>query len=811
MDNTYYDFSNDQEIYDFWMKNHFFESKIDKTMEPYTIIQPPPNVTGVLHIGHALNNTFQDILIRYHKMSGKNTCFVPGLDHGGISTQTVVEKRLLVSGMKKQDISNELLLDEIYKFTSEKKGNIIEQLKKLGCGCDWNKIRYTMDDNASDNVKLFFKELFDQNLIYKGKYIVNWCCRCKTAISYEEVNHRDQNSSLYYIKYKTDTDSETDNYITVATTRPETIFGDVAVAFNPNDDRYNKLQCNVYVPIINRSIPLIADTRTDPSFGTGLVKITPAHSKVDYDIGKTHNLEQLLIITPDGKVCNTDTEFDGLDRFVVRKMVVAKLKELGLLEKVESYKNKIGCCYRCDTVIEQYLSDQWFVKMSEFKNILLDCMLNNKVKFHEDYHKKILIEWLNKDYDWCISREIVFGHKIPVWKCNKCELYSSSLEEICIKCDHCGNSDTTTLTRESFVLDTWFSSGLWAYSVFANKEELDYYFPSNVLITGKDILFFWVGRMIMSTGKIHNSSPFKEVYLHGIVRDQLGDKMSKSKGNVIDPLDVIKLNGADIVRFTLCYSIPKDEDIKLSNKSFDIGKQFCKKIWNCLRFIVMKLDNTNSNINQKMGFFSKWIWNEFNKVQLDVKRHLLNYDFRQALMTLQYFTKTTFCNEYLEFVKDGLDIDDNRNTVLNIFLKSIILLHPFIPFITEKMWNILCKEKMFCMTDKISILQENIITEIPNFEFNDDNYVLVDVVKNIIEKIRFTKQQRHLGYQTNTLAPIITSNDQNIIDFIVSKKEWICNYVKLVDLSFEISNVNQYTTYIVNTTTNTRIHFEKIE
>jgi valyl-tRNA synthetase len=649
-----------------------------------------------------------------------------------------------------------------------------------------------MDLDMTQKVRTFIKLLFDQNLIYKNLYIINWCPRCETAISDEEVNSIKKQSELYYLKYKL---ADKDEYLIIATTRPETIFGDVAIAYHPDDIKYNQIKSKVIIPIINKEISLIADDKVDQNFGSGLVKITPCHDKFDYELGKRHDLPHLMIIDKQGKIFNTNTDFDGKDRFLVRKLVIKKLIELDLLDKKVNHNNSIDCCYRCETVIEPYLSEQWFVKMFQFKDIILKSLDN--LNFYENYNKKILENWFNKDVDWCISRDLVYGHKMPVWKCNKCSKYSCSTNENLDNCNYCLDKD---IIQEPFILDTWFSSGLWAYSVFRTSEELEYYFPSNVMITGKDILFFWVAKMVISSVKLLDQIPFKDIILHGVIRSANGEKMSKSKGNIIDPNDLIKNIGADATRFTLYYLTPTGEDSKISLSDFDIGKQFCKKLWNIWMFISglsdIKLDNTNY-------IFNNWIIFECHKTENIIKKLLEIYDFRQALITLQYFVKTTFCNEYIEFVKS--EIKTNKTVfdiTIMVFKRILIMLHPFIPFITEGIW-----QDLNGFDYKKSILDERFEYKYPDTNFNE-NYIII--YKNIIEKIRLVKQKYKLGYKNSSLSPVIISNDNIIIDFLSSNKLLIIKLVKLNDLIFN-NKENEYIEYFLDLVGNVAIRFDKNE
>lgn len=684
----YYDFSKESKWYEHWEENGFFASTEEKIIKPYTLVMPPPNLTGNLHLGHALNNTLQDILIRYHKLKGYDVLWIPGLDHGGIATQNVVEKELSKQNIQRHVIGKEKFIEQVHKFTNEKKDNITNQLKRLGCACDWSKQQYTIDDKMGNLVTKSFVKMYEDGLIYKGKYIVNWCPRCATAISDDEVTHSENKGKMYYLKYKfVDSDfgsisSYACQYLTIATTRPETIFGDVAIAYNPTDERYIDFDGKeLYVPIINRKIKLIKDNEVSKSLGTGLVKITPAHDRFDYDVGKRNNLDFIEIINEKCKICNTGTKYDGMDRFKCRKEIVTELSELELIEKIEDHKNNIGSCYRCQTIIEPYLSNQWFLKMDKLSALAQSAINSKDIELIPDYQEKIFNCWTNKTIDWCISRQIWWGHKLPIWYCDACN-HTICSTEIPTKCNKCNGG----LRRDESVLDTWFSSALWSFGVFEN-EEYEYHFPINVLITGKDILYFWVTRMIMFSLYFTGKIPFKQVLLHGVIRDEKGEKMSKSKGNVIDPLQIIDKYGADALRYTLIFNLPLGHDINMSMKTFDLGKAFCIKLWNAARYIFANTSNHNGTIFAGYGEFNKWILNKMELTNKKIEQYISEYNFSGALKELSDFFWNDFCNMYLELCKPTIDNKNTQMTLMYIFRKILIMYHPFAPFITETLWN----------------------------------------------------------------------------------------------------------------------------
>ena len=799
--------------YKFWMDHGCFSSKIDHTKTPYCIVIPPPNCTGNLHIGHALNNMYQDILIRTKKLQGFNTLWIPGTDHGGIATQNVVERELLKrdGGKTKEEIGRTEFLKKVWDWKETKSGNIIEQLKALGCACDWEREQFTMSKKLSKNVNKTFSFLHDKGLIYRGNYIVNWCPRCETAISDDEVEHSENEGILYYVQYFVSPEKDLPNLlerktIIIATTRPETILGDSAVAYNPTDERFTHLRGKkVIVPIVNREVELIEDEYVKKEFGTGFVKITPCHDKNDYKIGKSHNLQFINVIDGSGVIENTNTKYDGMDRFECRKQIVEDLREQGFLEKEEKYNNSVGHCYRCKTVIESRVSDQWFVKMEGLMKDGIDCVLgddtttnnnslgddttnneNNKNNKNNDvgssvdlipsFHKDIYKQWMTSNIDWCISRQIWWGHQIPIWYCENrdCGKYFCGEQ---IECDKCGGAE---FRRETDVLDTWFSSALWAFSVFDNDEELEYYFPSNTLVTGSDILFFWVARMIMMTKAVKHDIPFKNVYLHGVVRDENGVKMSKSLGNVIDPMDIINKEGgsADILRFTLAYETPYGQDVNIGQKSFDVGKTFCTKLWNSVRYVLMNIDkdycvegtegvggvggvegveedNKKNKNTLDLDNTDKWILNKLNETIRTVTASIEKFDFASACKKLYEFLWEHFCPIYLEYAKTKIDETETTSVLLLIIDNLLRLLHPFIPFLTEKIFQI--TKNFFTKYNAVISIMETEWPKFIKFDYNEKCDAIFSIHQSILKSIRKIRSEYNVDKKehTNRLVNIV--------------------------------------------------------
>lgn len=654
---------NPQEIedkwYAFWEENQFFHAQNISPKKTYTVMIPPPNVTSVLHMGHGLNNTLQDVMVRLKRMQGYNTLWMPGTDHAGIATQNVVERVLAKEGKKRQDFTREEFLKKVWDWKNEYGSAIINQLKKIGCSCDWERESFTMDESLSLAVREAFVKLYEDGLIYKGEYMVNWCPRCGTALSDEEVEHKTESSFLYHIKYYL---KDSQDYLVVATVRPETLLGDVAVAVNPQDKRYQKfIGKTVILPFLKKEIPVIADSYVETDFGTGVLKITPAHDPNDFEIGLKHKLPLINILTPEGKMNSLAGDYQGLDRFEARKKIIKDLKALNLLEKEEPYEKSAGQCYRCDTVIEPYVSAQWFVKMKPLAQKAKEVVEKNEVQLIPHQFKKTYFHWMDNIKDWCISRQIWWGHRIPAWYCQECKKITVA-RETPSQCQHCQSNH---IQQDDDVLDTWFSSWLWPFSTLGwplETKDLQTFYPTQFLSTAPEILFFWVARMIMAGLYFKNQIPFSQVYLHSTVCDSQGIKMSKSLGNGIDPLEVVKEYGADSLRFTILYLAPVGQRIRLAKNSFDIGFRFANKLWNASRLILMNADNVNIKPLKELSLnlWDQWILKELNTVIKNTLQDLENFRFNDVVENLYHFIWSRFCDWYLEIVKTSLYSQDKK-------------------------------------------------------------------------------------------------------------------------------------------------------
>lgn len=682
--------------YKFWEENGFFKADPDSNKPRFCIVIPPPNVTGRLHMGHALNNTLQDTVIRRKRMQGFDALWVPGTDHAGIATQAVVERELEKENIKRTEIGREKFIEKVWEWRRKYGDIILLQLRRLGASCDWSRLRFTLDEGLSRAVKKVFVELYREGHIYRGEYIINWCPHCHTAISDLEVEYTEESSNLWYIKYPVKDSKE---FFVVATTRPETMLGDTAVAVHPDDERYKKYHnSSAILPIVEKEIPVIADDFVDPKFGTGAVKLTPAHDPNDYLAGKRHSLPAVVVIDTEGFMNENALHFKGMDRFKAREEIVKELQAKGLIAKIESYNHSVGRCHRCETIIEPYVSTQWFLKMSAMAQDALKVVNDGNVKFMPENNVRIFNEWMENIKDWCISRQLWWGHRIPAWFCDDCGGITVA-EDVPKKCSACGSAK---LRQENDVLDTWFSSQLWPFSTLGWPDEtkdLKTYYPTSVLITASDIIFFWVARMIMMGLKFMDDIPYREVFFNGMVRDKFGKKMTKSRGNVIDPLDVIESYGTDAMRFTLLLLSSPGADIPLDPKRMLGYKAFMNKLWNSTRFALMHLDDSVLETKYEIGELSlinRWIKTRANQVVREVNESLDSYKFHEASNAVYHFVWHQFCDWYIEAVKPVLFSEEKENAREKTITKRILyetldtitrLMHPMIPFITEEIWQ----------------------------------------------------------------------------------------------------------------------------
>ena len=689
-------------LYKNWEEKGYFHAEVDRSKKPFTIVMPPPNITGQLHMGHALDNTLQDILTRFKRMQGYSALWLPGTDHASIATEAKVVEKLAKEGITKEDIGREKFLDEVWDWKKEYGGRIVKQLRKMGSSADWQRERFTMDEGCNEAVKEVFVNLYNKKLIYRGERIINWCPHCLTSISDAEVEYEDQAGHFWHLRYPL---SDGSGYIEMATTRPETMLGDTAVAVNPNDDRYKDMVGKtVILPIVHREIPIIADDYVDMEFGTGVVKITPAHDPNDFEVGLRHNLPVINVLTEDAKIVNDYPEFAGLDRYEARKAIVDALDKEGALVEIEDYSHNVGTCYRCHTTVEPRVSKQWFVKMEELAKPAIEAVKSGRTKFVPEHFDKTYYHWLENIRDWCISRQLWWGHRIPAFYCDDCGELVVTKENSC-KCPKCGKE----MRQDPDTLDTWFSSALWPFSTLGwpNKtEELDYFYPTNVLVTGYDIIFFWVIRMMFSGLEHTGEVPFNTVLIHGLVRDSQGRKMSKSLGNGIDPLEVIDKYGADALRLTLVTGNAPGNDMRFYWERVEASRNFANKIWNASRFILMNLDKADSSAVElsDLAPADKWILSKLNTLAKDVTENMENYDLGVAVQKIYDFIWEEFCDWYIEMVKPRLWNDGDTTkaaalwTLKTVLTESLKLLHPYMPFITEEIFLNLTDEETIMLS-----------------------------------------------------------------------------------------------------------------
>ncbi len=698
-------------IYDFWLNGGYFHATVDPEKKPYTIVIPPPNITGQLHMGHAMDETLQDILIRWRRMQGYSALWLPGTDHASIATEAKIVEAMRQEGLTKEDLGREKFLERAWAWKEKYGGRIVEQLKKLGSSCDWERERFTMDEGCNKAVREVFVRLYNKGLIYRGERIINWCPHCKTSISDAEVEFAEKDGNFWHIRYPFKDGS---GYLELATTRPETMLGDTAVAVHPDDPRYKDIVGKMLIlPLVGREIPVIADTYVEQDFGTGVVKITPAHDPNDFEVGLRHNLEIINVMNDDGSINENGGKFAGMPGLEARKQIVKELEEQGFLVRIEPIKHNVGSCYRCHTVVEPRVSKQWFVKMEPLAKPAIECVRDGRVRFIPERMEKIYFNWMENIKDWCISRQLWWGHRIPAWYCEDCgeTIVAMDAPHTCPKCG------SEKLHQDEDTLDTWFSSALWPFSTLGwpdQTEDLKYFYPTDTLVTGYDIIFFWVARMIFSGMEHMGEPPFKTVFIHGLIRDAQGRKMSKSLGNGIDPLEVIAQYGADALRFTLVTGNSPGNDLRFSQEKVEASRNFANKIWNASRFILMNIDGQDvpNQLPEKLALEDKWIVNQFNQVVKEVTDNLEHFEIGIAVQKLYDFLWDELCDWYIEIAKIRLQSSDEeaaqtaRQVLVWVMTGTLQLLHPFMPYITEEIWQSLPHEGESIMVSKWPVYEE---------------------------------------------------------------------------------------------------------
>lgn len=746
--------------YEFWEQNHLFAPSDDESKPAFSIVMPPPNVTGKLHMGHAMDETMQDILVRYKRLKGFSTLWVPGTDHAGIATQAKVENMLRDQGVMREEIGREAFLEHCWDWKNQYGNTITKQIRKLGASCDWERERFTMDEGCSKAVREAFVSLYEQGLIYQGNYIVNWCPHCQTTISDIEVEHEENQGALYYLNYPLEDGS---GYLTIATTRPETMFGDNAVAVHPEDERFKDyIGKNVILPIINKPIPVIADDYVEREFGTGCVKITPSHDVNDFEMGQRHNLPHVVVMDDRGIMNENAGKYEGLDRFECRKQVIEDLKGTEYFNREEEYTNAVGHCYRCHTVIEPRVSKQWFVKMEPLAKPALQAVLDKDIAFVPDRFEKIYVGWLENIRDWCISRQLWWGHRIPVWYCQDCGEVICTREDPTV-CPKCGSKH---LEQDPDVLDTWFSSGLWPFEVMGwpdtDAKDLAKFYPTDVLVTGRDIIFFWVARMIFDALKMTDKRPFKDVLIHGLVLDQYGRKMSKSLGNGIDPLEEIEKYGADALRLTLITGVTPGNDVRYRSEKIEASRNFTNKLWNAARFVLMNLEDFDQTLEasapKSSDLIDQWIITRFYQIAEKMSGELDRYDYGEAAKTIKDFIWNEFCDWYIELIKPRLygkiseESKKNAQAVAAWVLReTCVLLHPIMPFITEEIWQHLPHEGESII---IANWPEN--TDHVNYA---DAYNAIEFLMDLVKGIRSMRHDMGIATGKKSALQIHCHND----------------------------------------------------
>lgn len=754
--------------YQFWEENQLFHAEVERDKKPFSIVIPPPNVTGQLHMGHALDNTLQDIQIRWRRMQGYNTLWMPGSDHAGIATQIKVEEMLRnEQGLSRHDIGREKFIEHVWEWKHQYGSKITKQLRGLGASCDWQRERFTMDEGCSEAVREVFVSLYEKGLIYQGHRITNWCPRCSTALSDIEVEHEDKPGHLYHLRYQVE---GSDEFVEIATTRPETMLGDTGVAVHPEDERYTHLiGKKLILPIVGRKIPVFADEYVDPKFGTGVVKVTPAHDPNDFEMGQRHGLEQIVVLNDDATMADNTGKYKGMDRYECRKVLLEDLKALGNLVSIEEHNHAVGHCQRCHTVVEPMISKQWFVKMESLAKPAMEAVTSGKIQFVPERFTKIYLNWLESIRDWCISRQLWWGHRIPAWYCDECGETFVSREDLSV-CSKCGKA----LRQDEDVLDTWFSSALWPFSTMGwpkDTEELKQFYPTSVLVTGYDIIFFWVARMIMMGLEFKQEIPFKHVFIHGLVRDSQGRKMSKSLGNGIDPVEVIEKYGADTLRFMLITGNTPGNDMRFYWERVEATRNFANKLWNASRFVLMNLEGFDAAFRPKQEDYTladRWILSRYAKTVADVTNNLERFELGEAGRALYDFIWNEFCDWYIEMAKarlynkDAVTARQTAQYVLCYVLENTLkLLHPFMPYITEEIWQHIPHEGISIMVAKYPCGEEEKIDELAETSMN----AIMDTIKSIrnmraeVNVAPGKKSEVILTFATDELKEVFIQNE----------------------------------------------------
>ena len=749
----------EKRIYEMWQSHGCFKGVIDPDKKPFSIVMPPPNVTGQLHMGHALDSTLQDILTRYKRMQGYAALWLPGTDHAGIATQIKVEEELRVKeGLTRYDLGREKFLDRVWEWKNKYGDRIVEQQKVLGASCDWDRSAFTMDETRAKSVRETFCELYEKGLIYKGSRIINWCPKCRTALSDAEVEYKDMPGSFWHIRYPIE---DSDEEFIIATTRPETMLGDSGVAVHPDDERYKHLVGkNAILPLVGRKLPIVADEYVELGFGTGAVKMTPCHDPNDYEVGLRHDLEQILCIDEDAKIINGG-KYNGMDRYEARKAIVADLEEQGYLVKVEPYNHNVGCCYRCGTVVEPLTSPQWFVKMKPLAEAAIEVVKDGRIKFVPERFTKTYMNWMENVHDWCISRQLWWGHRIPAWYCDDCGKITVSRTDPC-ECEHCHSKN---IHQEEDVLDTWFSSALWPFSTMGwpdKTPELDYWYPTSVMVTGYDIIFFWVERMIFSGMVQMKKEPFHTLFIHGLVRDSQGRKMSKSLGNGIDPLEMAEKYGADALRFNLITGNSPGNDMRFYVEKCEAMRNFCNKIWNASRFVMMNLTVEDNHLPETLETEDNWILSKLNRVVKEVCDNMDSFELGVAAGKIYDFIWDDYCDWYIELTKPRLNGDDEaakesaQRVLLYVLVEILKLLHPFMPFITEEIWQALPHEGDALMMQSYPEYSEKL-----NFPEDEANF---GMVMDAIKAVRARRSEMNVPPSRKSHLIIVTDKAKAFTD-----------------------------------------------